>query len=244
MTPTSRRCWLLASIAASLPLMAGAQERYPAQPITVIVPFAAGGNLDVTTRLLTAAMSKTLGQPFVVDNRLGAGGVIGHVAGARASANGYTLTSTANGSFVVTPRLQPGKRAFDMADFKPIGAFGVTPLVLEVQASSRFKTVGEFLAYAKANPEKVSVGHAGNGTTNHVAILQLQQITGARFTVVPYKGSGPALTDLLGGTLDAVVDQLPSSLSHLRADKLRALAVTTPTRAADLPKVPTLAESA
>lgn len=236
-----RRTLLLAAT-APLVLPAVAQDRYPAQPIAVIVPFAAGGNLDVTTRLVTTAMAKRLGQPLVVDNRAGAGGLIGHSAGARAQADGYTLTATANGSFVVTPKLQPGKRAFQTSDFRTIGAFGATPLVLEVPATSRFKSAAEFLSYAKANPGKLSVGHAGNGTTNHVAILQLQEAAGSQFTVVPYKGSGPALTDVLGGQIDAVVDQLPSSLSHLRAKKLRALAVTSANRAADLPDIPTLAE--
>lgn len=240
--PSISRRTLVLSAAAPLILPAAAQDKYPAQPVTVIVPFAAGGNLDVTARLVTQVMAKKLGQTFIVDNRSGAGGLIGHAAGARAAADGYTLTATANGSFVVTPKLMPGKRAFQTSDFRTIGAFSSTPLVLAVPASSRFKTAAEFIEHAKANSGALTVGHAGNGTTNHIAILQLQEAIGSQFTVVAYKGSGPALTDVLGGQIDAIVDQLPSSLSHLRAKKLRALATTSANRAADLPDVPTLAE--
>lgn len=241
MSNISRRALVLSAVT---PLIrpAVAQDKYPAQPVTVIVPFAAGGNLDVTARVVTQIMGKKLGQPFIVDNRSGAGGLIGHAAGARAQADGYTLTATANGSFVVTPKLMPGNRTFQTSDFRTIGAFGSTPLVLAVHTSSRFNSAADFIAHARADSGRLTLGHAGNGTTNHVAILQLQDAIGGQFTVVAYKGSGPALTDLLGKQIDAVIDQLPSSLNHLRAKKLRALAVTSATRAADLPDVPTLAE--
>ena len=225
------------------PCLVAAQDNYPNKPITVIVPFAPGGNLDVSTRIVASEMSKTLGQPITVDNRAGAGGAIGHQALARANPDGYTLLTTANGSFAVTPKLRPGKRPFEPNEFAPIGMIGVTPIVIDVLAGGKFKTLKDFLAYAKANPGKLTVGHAGNGTTNHVAILQLEEAAGIKLNVVPYKGSNPALSDLLGGQIDAVVDQLPSSMSHLRGGKLIALAVTTPQRAPDLPDVPTLAES-
>ena len=230
-------------IAALSPLTVLAQDKYPSKPITVIVPFAPGGNLDVSTRIVTAEMSRILGQTMTVDNRAGAGGAIGHQALARANPDGYTLLTTANGSFAVTPKLRAGKRPFEPNQFAPIGMIGVTPLVIEVQAGGKFKNLNEFLAYAKANPGKLTVGHAGNGTTNHVAILQLEAAAGIKLNVVPYKGSNPALSDLLGGQIDAVVDQLPSSMPHLRSGKLTALAVTTPKRAPDLPDVPTLSES-
>ncbi len=232
----------LALAAAAAPaLSAHAQGAFPGQPITVVVPFAAGGNLDVMARVVGVPMGKALGQPIIIDNRAGAGGAIGHEYTARAEPNGYTLVCTANGSFAVTPRLMP-KRPFQASDFAPIGMIGVTPLVLEVPAASRFKDFADMLAYAKANPGKVSIAHSGNGTTNHIAILRMQEATGAQFTIVPYKGSGPALNDLLGSQVDAMVDQLPSSLAHLKAEKLRPLAVTTAARAPDLPNTPTLAE--
>jgi len=228
---------------AILPGLGRAQESYPNKPITVIVPFAPGGNLDVTARIVLAQMSQLLGQPITVDNRAGAGGVIGHQAVARANPDGYTLAATANGSFTITPRLRPGARPFEPGEFAPIGMIGVTPLVLEIRAPGKFRDFKEFVAYAKANPGKISMGSAGNGTTNHLAILQLEEAAGIKLNIVPYKGSNPALSDLLGGQIDAMIDQLPSSLNYLRGAKLVPLAVTTAKRSSDLPDVPTFAES-
>ncbi len=220
-----------------------AQNSYPTRPITIIVPFAPGGNLDVTARIVGAELSKVLGQPVTVDNKAGAGGAIGHQALARANPDGYTLLTTANGSFAVTPRLQQGKRPFEAREFAPVGMIGITPLVLEVRGTEKYKNFKEFLSYAKANPGKITVGHSGNGTTNHVAILQLEEAAGIKLNIVPYKGSGPALSDLLGGQIDAVVDQLPSSMSYLKSGKLSPLAITTTQRAPDLPETPTFVES-
>ncbi len=214
-------------------------QTYPARPVTVIVPFAPGGNLDVITRVVTTEMAKTLGQSFVIENRPGAGGLLGLGRAAKAAPDGYTLAVTASGGFAYTPRML-NSNAFLAADFAPVGMIGITPMVFEVPASSRFKTFQDFAAYAKHNPEGISVGHAGNGTTNHIAILLLQQALGVKFTIVPYSGSAPALNDLLGKQIDAIVDQIPSSLQHLRANTLRALAVTSRERAVDLPSVPTL----
>jgi len=218
-----------------------AQSQYPDKPITLVVPFAAGGNLDVMARLVGASMSRTLGQPIVVSNRGGAGGLIGHESVARAQPDGYTIAITANGSFAVTPKLA-AKPSFKTSDFLPIGAIAATPMVIAVPASSRFANIADLISYAKANPEGVSIGHAGNGTTNHVAILQWEAATGIAFNVIPYKGSAPAVTDVLGGQIDAIVDQLPSALPHIQAQRLRALAVTTGNRAKDLPQTPTLGE--
>lgn len=219
-----------------------AQDKYPTQPITVIVPFAPGGNVDIVTRTVSVSMGQNLNQSLVLDNRAGAGGVIGHELGARATPNGHTLVASANGSFAVTPRLIPGRRPFTAADFVGVGMIAITPLVLEVPAGSPYKTFKDFLAYAKANPGKVSVAHSGNGTTNHIAILRMQEAFNIKLNIVPYKGSAPALNDLLGNQVDAMIDQLPSSLPHIRSNKLRALAVTTKSRATDLPNVATLAE--
>ena len=219
-----------------------AQTAYPSRPITIIVPFAPGGNLDVTTRIVGAELSKILGQPIAVENKAGAGGAIGHQALARSNPDGYTLLTTANGSFTVTPRLQQGKRPFEAKEFAPIGMIGITPQVLEVRGTEKFKNFNDFLSYAKANPGKVSVGHSGNGTTNHISLLQLEEAAGIKLNIVPYKGSGPALSDLLGGQIDAVVDQLPSSMSYLKSGKLSPLAVTTAKRAPDLPEVSTFVE--
>ncbi len=232
----------LISLCTFLSATALAQNAYPSRPITIIVPFAPGGNLDVTTRIVSAELSKILGQPIAVENKAGAGGAIGHQALARANPDGYTLLTTANGSFTVTPRLQKGKRPFEVKEFAPIGMIGITPQVLEVRGTEKFKNFEGFLAYAKANPGKVTVGHSGNGTTNHISLLQLEEAAGIKLNIVPYKGSGPALSDLLGGQIDAVVDQLPSSMSYLKSGKLSPLAVTTAKRAPDLPDVKTFSE--
>jgi len=247
MLPNNRRrlacCTLSLGLTANmaLPSVLHAQSQYPDKPITLVVPFAAGGNLDVMARLVGASMSRTLGQPIVVSNRGGAGGLIGHESVARAQPDGHTIVVTANGSFAVTPKLA-AKPSFNTSDFLPIGAIAATPLVIAVPASSRFANIADLIAYAKANPQGVSIGHAGNGTTNHVAILQLEAAADLAFNVIPYKGSAPAVTDVLGGQIDAIIDQLPSSLPHIQAQRLRALAVTTPDRAKDLPQTPTLGE--
>jgi tripartite-type tricarboxylate transporter receptor subunit TctC len=219
-----------------------AQDKFPGKPITIVVPFAAGGNLDVVTRLVGNQMTKSLGQPIIVENKGGAGGAVGHQAVAKAAPDGYTVVTTANGSFAVTPRLQ-ARAPFKSDDFAAVGTIAVTPMVLAVPANSRFKDVEEMLAYAKANPMGVSIGHSGNGTTNHIAILLLQDATQAKFTIVPYKGSGPAMTDLLSGQIDAIVDQLSSSLPQIQANRFKALAVTTRDRSPDLPNVRTMAET-
>ena len=240
-----RKLALLSFAAGTLIAMNGAstaQDKFPSKPITIVVPFAAGGNLDVVTRLVGNQMTKSLGQPIIVENKGGAGGVLGHQAVAKAAPDGYTVVTTANGSFAVTPRLQ-ARPPFKSDDFAAVGAISVTPLVLAVPANSRFKDVEEMLAYAKANPMGVSIGHSGNGTTNHIAILLLQDATQAKFTIVPYKGSGPAMTDLLSGQLDAIVDQLSSSLPQIQMNRFKALAVTTRNRSPDLPDVRTLAET-
>src|SRR6201996_7739221 len=158
---------LLACIGSSA--TASAQETYPARPVTIIVPYPPGGNLDVITRLIGPGMSRSLGQPIVVDNRPGAGGLIGHQRAMRANADGYTILTTANGSLAYAPKLQP-QAPFTAADFAALGSIAVTPMVLEVNAAGRFKNVGDPVAYARDHPQQVTIGHSGNGTTNHVAI--------------------------------------------------------------------------
>jgi len=179
-----------------LPGAALAQAAYPTRPITIIVPYPPGGNLDVITRLISPSMSQSLGQTIVVDNKPGAGGLIGHAFTARATADGYTILTTANGSLAYAPKLQP-QPPFKATDFAALGSIAETPMVLEVNANGRFKSVADFVAYAKEHPGQVTIGHSGNGTTNHVAILLLEQAAHVKFNIVPYKGSAPAVTDLL-----------------------------------------------
>ena len=216
-------------------------QDYPSRPISLVVGFAPGGNIDVTARTVATAMAKVLGQPVVVENRPGAGGIVAHTAVANAEPNGYTIALVATSGFVLAPRLV-AKHPYTLQNFSAIGGVSLVPMVLEVAKDSKFKTFQEFVSFAKANPESVKIGHAGNGTSNHLAILRLQEVLGIKFTIVPYKGSAPALTDLLGGSTDAVVDQMPSSVGHLGSGALRALAVTSLTRAPDLPNIQTLDE--
>ncbi|MDR0215601.1 MAG: tripartite tricarboxylate transporter substrate binding protein [Comamonas sp.] len=219
-----------------------AQEKYPSQAITIVVPYAPGGNVDAMARLVSVQMGKTLGQAVVIENRPGAAGVIGTDFVNRSKPNGYTLVCTANGSFIVAPRMVP-KRPFQTTDFAAVGSIGSTPMVLEGNPKGRFKTLSELIGFAKAHPEEVTLGHPGNGTTNHIAILRLQEVTGARFGIVAYKGSAPALNDLLGGQIDGLVDQLPSSLPHIKAHKLIPYALTSKEGSSDLPGVKPLADS-
>ena len=237
-----RKLALAFTACIGLAAVASAQTAYPSRPITIIVPYPPGGNLDVVTRLISPGMSRVLGQTIVIDNRPGAGGLIGHQIAVRANADGYTILTTANGSLAYAPKLQP-QSPFKAADFAALGSIAITPMVLEVNAEGRFKSVNDLVAYAKEHPQQVTIGHSGNGTTNHVAILLLEQAAHVKFNIVPYKGSAPAVTDLMSGQIDAVVDQLPSSMPYLNSGKFRALAMTTQDRSTDLPDTPTLAES-
>ena len=182
-------------------------------------------------------MSRILGQTIIVDNRPGAGGLIGSQLAMRANPDGYTFLTTANGTAAYAPKLQPTS-PYTSADFAALGSIAVTPMVLEVNVKSRFRNIGDLISYAREHPQGVTIGHTGNGTTNHVAILLLERAAHVKFTIVPYKGSAPAITDLLGGQIDAVVDQMPPSMPSILDGKFRALAVTTHDRSIDLPDPP------
>ncbi|MBT2302821.1 tripartite tricarboxylate transporter substrate binding protein [Variovorax paradoxus] len=229
-----------AALAASVALPAHAQK-FPAKPVTLVVPFAPGGNLDVVARTLAPALERSLGQPVVVDNRAGAGGALGAAFVARAPADGHTLLVSTPNALVVLPLI--AKQGFQLASFSPVGLAATTPLVVVVRGEGRFKDIGALLAEARAKPGQVSAGHAGPGTTNHVALLQLEQVGKLSLNAVPYKGSAPALTDLIGGQIDMVVDQLTSSAAHIRSGSLRALAVMSRERDPALPGIPTLREA-
>ena len=216
-------------------------QTFPAKPVKIVVPFAPGGNLDVTARLVAESMAKQLGQPFVVENRPGAGGALGSEVVAKSPPDGYTLVAGTTATTIVSPLLVPNP-PYALESFAPVGMMAVTPLILEVPAASPHKDFKSYLAYVKANPGKVTIGHSGNGTTNHVAILLLQDALKVQWNIVPYKGSGPALIDLVGGQIDSMMDQTSSSLPQIQGGKLRALAVGTKSRIAELPDVPTLQE--
>ncbi|WP_291456767.1 tripartite tricarboxylate transporter substrate binding protein [Cupriavidus sp.] len=232
---------ILALGAAPYVLSARAQP-LSSKPVTLIVPFAPGGNLDVVARAIAPALEQNLGRNVIVDNRPGAGGVIGASAVARAEPDGSTLLVTTPNAVVVLPKMT--RTNFKLASFSPVGLVSTTALVVVVKSGdTRFRDVEALLAYARANSGKLAAGHAGPGTTNHMALLQLEDAAKIRLNQVPYKGSAPALIDLMGGQIDMVVDQLTSSAPHIQSGALRALAVMSRDRDATLPKVPTLREA-
>jgi tripartite-type tricarboxylate transporter receptor subunit TctC len=234
-----RRTTLLGAMATAIGGPALAQA-FPSKPIRFIVPFAAGGNADVTARLIGDGMSRRLGQPVLVDNRPGAGGVVGQEMTLQAPPDGYTMVIAAFGTLYVSP-LMAGKPSMVQA-FAPVSMLSTVPMIVVVPSNSRFGDWAALLAAAKAKPGGISLGHAGNGTPNHTDILRLQENEKVSFNVVPYRGSGVGLNDVLAGQIDGYVDQLSSSLPHLQAGKLRALVVLGEKRVPELPNVPTLAE--
>lgn len=244
--PKRRRLALavLATGALALaPLAAQAQGAFPSKALTIVVPFSAGGTTDILARVVGQYMSKDLGQPVIIDNRAGAGGNIGAQLVARAAPDGYTLLMGTVGTHAINQSLYK-KMPFDpIKDFAPVTRVALVPNLLVANPSQPFKTVKELIAYAKANPGKVSFASSGSGTSIHLSGEMFQQMAGVEMQHVPYKGSAPALTDLLGGQTAIMFDNMPSVISHVRAGKLRPIAVTTPTRSPALPDVPTIAES-
>jgi tripartite-type tricarboxylate transporter receptor subunit TctC len=238
-----RRFLRLAAVAAALPAVsriANAQA-YPARPVRLVVGFPAGGSADIVARLIGQWLSDRLGQPFVIENRPGAGSNIGTEAVVRAPADGYTLlmVSAAN---VTNASLYDSLNFNFIRDIAPVAFIDRVANVLEVNPSVPAKTVAEFIAYAKANPGKINMASGGVGSSQHVAGELFKMMTGADLMHVPYRGVAPALTDLLGGQVQVLFDTVPASIAHIRDGKLRALAVTTATRSQALPDVPTVGD--
>ncbi|QHI98754.1 tripartite tricarboxylate transporter substrate binding protein [Xylophilus rhododendri] len=229
------------AVAAACAASALAADRFPSKPVTLIVPFAPGGNLDVVARTLAPALEKALGQNVIVDNRAGAGGAIGASFVARAEADGHTLLVTTPNAVGVLPQMT--KTTYKLASFQPVGQIATTPLVVMVRKQSRYADIAALLADARAKPGQISVAHSGPGTTNHIAIFQLEAAANIQLNIVAYKGSGPALVDLIGGQVDTMVDQLSSSTTHIQSGALRPLAVMSRDRDPTLPGVPTLREA-
>jgi tripartite-type tricarboxylate transporter receptor subunit TctC len=239
-----RRFLHFAAGAAALPAMSGTArtETYPTRPVRAIVPLAAGGAADISARLMGQWLAERLGQPFIIENRTGAGGNIGTEAVVTAPADGYTLLVA--GSFNAINATLYDKLNFNfIRDIAPVAGIMRNPLIVEVTPSFPTKSVGEFIAYAKAKPGKLNMGSAGIGTPQHMAGELFKVMAGVDMVHVPYRGSGPMLTDLLRGELHVAFDPMLSSIEHIRAGRLRALAVTTATRSETLPDIPTVAES-
>src|SRR5215467_2994925 len=225
-----------------LPLVAPAQD-YPAKPVRIVVPYSAGGNADILGRTLAQKLGDALKQPFIVENRAGANGGIGTDFVAKSAPDGYTLLVTASGPIVVNPTLYKGVPYDAVRDFAPISECAVYQYVLVTLASSPWKSIGDIVAAARAKPGSVSYGSTGVGGGNHLSDELLALATGTQLTHVPYKGSAPALSDLLGGQLSMMFDTVITSVPQIRAGKLRAFAVSSAKRASSLPEVPTMEEA-
>src|SRR5262245_39216890 len=224
----------------SAPRMALSQS-YPSRPVRIVVGFAAGGGVDIVARIIAQALSERLGQQFVVENRPGAGSNLGTEAVANAAPDGHTLLLLSV-SAAVNATLYDKLSFSLLRDIAPIGAIMRVPGVMEVNPSFPARTVLDFISVAKANPGKVNMASAGIGTLQHVCGELFKMMTGVDMVHVPYRGSAPALTDLIGGQVQVTFDPLPSSIEHIRAGKVRALAVTTEKRTEALPDIPTVGE--
>jgi len=227
---------------ALLPPIASAQE-YPVKPVRIIVPYAAGGNADILGRTLAQKLGDAMKQPFVVENRGGANGGIGTDLVAKSAPDGYTLLVTASGPLVVNPTLYAKVPYDPVKDFAPISQCAVYQYALVTLAGSPYKSIAEIVQAARAKPGALSYGSTGVGGGNHLAGELFALATGTQLTHVPYKGSAPALADLLGGQLTFMFDTVITSVPQIRAGKLRAFAVSSAKRASSLPEVPTMQEA-
>jgi tripartite-type tricarboxylate transporter receptor subunit TctC len=238
----ARRFLQLAACAAALAGLPGAAAAldYPTRPVHIVVGFPPGQNADIGARLIGDFLSKKLGQPFVIDNKPGAASTIGTEFVVRAPADGYTLLWVVTSNYINASLYK--KLPYDFIhDIAPIACSTVTPLVMEVTPSLPVKTVPEFIEYAKANPGKLNMASGGIGNSTHLAGELFQMMSGVKFTHVPYRGSTPAITDLMAGQVQVMFDLMGSSIAQIRNDKLRPLAVTTEKPVEALPGVPTLA---
>ena len=244
------RRFALGSIASAVVLGAGLlggtsalAQAYPTKPVTIIVPFAAGGTTDILARIIGQALTAELGQSVVVDNRAGAGGNIGGQAAAKATPDGHTLFMGTVGTHAINASLYK-KMPFDpVKDFAPLTRVANVPNLLVANPAQPYKSVKDLIAYAKANPGKVNFGSSGNGSSIHLSGELFKSLAKVDMQHVPYKGSAPAVTDLLGNQIGIMFDNMPSAIPHVRSGKLVPLAVTTAKRSPELPNVPTIAEA-
>jgi len=242
-TLARRRFLHLAAAAAALPATAriARAQSYPARPVRIVIGYTPGGSADITARLLGQWLTERLGQPFVVESRPGGGTNIATEAVVRAPADGYTLLLVAPANAINATLY--GKLNYDfIRDMAPVAGLIRFPNVMEVNPSVPAKTVPEFVAYAKANPGKINYASSGNGSTIHMSAELFKMMAGVDLMHVPYRGGAPALTDMLAGQVQVMFDNLPTSVEHIRAGKLRPLAITSATRSELLPDVPTVAD--
>lgn len=235
------RIALAAGLALGMGTVASAQDGYPNKPITMVVPASAGGTTDLAARMTAQALGPVLGQTLVVENKGGGNGNIAAAQVKRAEADGYTLLMQYSGFHVISPHL--GKSSWELKDFVPVANVLSAPQIVVVRGDLPVNTMQELVAYAKANPMKLNYASSGNGSLQHVTGVQLERAAGVQMMHVPYKGTGPALQDLLGGQVDLTFGTAPPFMPHIQAGKLKVLAVTGKERLPSLPDVPTTAET-
>ena len=243
MTLSRRR---LLAAAACLPLAAQAQSPWPSKPVRIVVPFAASGTTDILARALAPELQRVFGQSFVVDNKPGAGGNTGAAEVAKSAADGHTLLMGTVGTQAINPSLYPRMPYDAVKDFAPITLVAGVPNVLVINPATAQKygihSVADFVQVLKANPGRLNMASSGNGTSIHLAGELFKTLTSTFMVHLPYRGSGPALIDLMAGNVDVMFDNLPSAMPHIKSGRLKALAVTSGQRSAALPDLPTVAE--
>ncbi|MBV9188884.1 MAG: tripartite tricarboxylate transporter substrate binding protein [Betaproteobacteria bacterium] len=220
---------------------AGAQE-FPSKPVRIVVPWPPAGNVDITARAVAPALGEALGQQVIVENRAGAGGRIGTEAVAKSAPDGYTLLLGSSGTVTAGPAVWKTLTFDPLKDFVAIGPIQSVPIVLTVAPKTPVVTYADYVALAKAKGGQLSIASAGNGSSNHLAIELLMRQANLKLLHVPYKGSGPALTDLIGSQVESMMDQLTASIGHIREGRIRAIAISSLKRSPLLPEVPTLDE--
>lgn len=236
-------CAAVLILASSFGLMPANAQTYPQRPITLVIPFAPGGSTSIVGRIIADKMAQLLGEGIVVDNRPGAGGTVGTKYVAKSEPDGYTLLLGYTGTLAIGPSLYKDAGYDPRKDFQPIGMIGNAPSAVVVHPSFPVKSIAELIAYAKANPGKVNFGSAGVGSVNHITGEYFAREAGITLVHVPYKGTGPALTDLLGGHIPMALAPIPAVHANVSAGLLRALATTGRTRNSLMPDVPTIAET-
>ena len=239
---TKKTTWLTAIAGGLLTLSTQVYAAYPEKPIQLIVPYAPGGTTDLIARIVAPKLGEALGQSVVILNKPGAGGAIGSTSAAREKPDGYTIVMAVESSHAVNPSVQKNPAYDPVKDFAPISNLANVLGVLDVNAKSDIKTFDDLVKALKANPEKFSFGSSGNGGYSHLFGERFKSVTNTQLLHVPYKGLGPALTDLLAGQIDVVFDNLPSSAAQIKAGAIRPLAVAAPQRVESMPDVPTYAE--
>jgi len=218
-------------------------QEFPNRPVRIIVPWPPSGNVDITARTVAPALSEALGQQVIVENRGGAGGTIGSAAVAKSAPDGYTLLLGSSGTITSGPAVFKNLPYDPQKDFVPVGPIQSVPIVLTAAPKTPVSTYQEFVALANSKPGGLSVASAGSGSSNHLALELLMRTANLKLLHVPYKGSGPAITDLLGSQVDAMMDQLTASIGHIREGRIKPLAISSPKRSPLLPNVPTFDEA-